>query len=511
MCIRDRDNAQQKLVGDFINQKLLEVVPQPDKGKSAIKSALVESFMVLRSEWVREVHETVKPMTEPHAVTGEPVIVGEEAVPSMREGWTFRAKNPANMAWEPHTETAIQDSPWTRERAKMSYNELLAWQREGRIWNVEYLKNIVPSSLGASEKEDWEAKLKKADGDSEWNYTYADEKKYQIDEWYADLTFETQGQTQTVKCHFFIAEGSHLIYWEENPLQPKRHPYISCPILIDPRSITGLNILAPVEQLLEQINAYATKQSALVDGFSDPVVFYDESSGLNGRTTFKKMKGMIPVTNVNGIKEWVPDTSSLGVVRDYIQFLIGLARETTGANEQFQGIDGADTATEFQGLQAAAGSRFSDIADTLAQGMLEALAFECHAMYAQFGVDGEMVVHPSTESGPAQLITRAQLAGEYQFKAVSPVTEGYKGKQIADDTQFITEVGALNQAGAFGAKRYNLGKHIAEVSLPLRGVKTSADMFEDVPQMPMMAGPLDAPAGAAPMPDQMPPMPEGMA
>jgi len=235
-----------------------------------------------------------------------------------------------------------------------------------------------------------------------------------------------------------------------------------------------------------------------VDGFSDPVVFYNEASGLNGRTTFRKMKGMIPVADVSGIKDWTPDTSALGVVRDYVQFLIGLARETTGANEQFQGIEGADTATEFAGLQAAAGSRFADIADTLSQGMMEALAFECHAMYSQFGIDGEMAVHPTAESGPSVPITREQLAGDYQFKAVSPVTENYKTKQIADDTAFIGEIGALNQAGVLGNRRYNLEKHIQDVSLPLRGVKTSADMFIDAPMLPM-AGPMDAPAGAAPM------------
>lgn len=507
-----QDNAAQKLVGDFVNQQLGRIVPQQDRGKAAVKSALLESFVILRSVWRQDVTETLVPITEPDVMTGEPVIVGEQVQQVMKERWDFEPKNPGNMAFDPHCQTKLQDSKWVRERSRMSYNELLAWQREGRIGDVSMVKRLVPSGLGGAEKENWEDALKKADGDKEWSFTYGDEKQYQVDEWFAHVTYEDADQTKVCNCHFFVVEGSHVVYFEENQLDPKRHPYISCPLLIDPRSIVGVNILEPVEPLLQQINDYSTKQAAIVESFSNPVIFYDESSGLQGRATIAKLNGMIPVQNAQGIREFVRDPGALSAVTQYVNELTQIAREATGANDQFQGIDGSDTATEFQGLQAAAGSRFADIADTLNQGMMEGLANECRWMYVQFGVDGEMCVHPVTEQGPARPITRADLAGEYQFKAISSISEGYKGKQIADDTAFIAEVGQLNRIGAFGSTPYNLQKHIMEVSLPLRGQKTSADMFIQAP--PPVVG-MGAPAGAAPsmagaMPAPGPDIPGGM-
>jgi hypothetical protein len=484
------DNSQSETLEDFINQKVKEIFPQVEKGKAAIKSALTDTFVIVRSVWKREPITVTQPIYEPHAVTGETIQTGEQPVTDMKEYWTFEVKNPVNIAWDAHVTTRIQDSSWIRERSKMSYNDLKKWERDGRIWNVDYLKRVVPAGLGGSQREDWTQRLKTADGDTNWGFTYGDEKEYRIDEWFADITYEVEGQTQVIKSHFFICENDYLVFFEENALDPQRHPYISTPCIIDPQSVMGTGLLGPIENLLEQINTYASKQEAMVERFSNPLIFYDESSGLTGRTTFMKLNGLVPVQNANGVKEFVLDANALKVVQQYLEFLVSTAREASGANEQFQGIEGADTATEFQGLQAAAGSRFADMSDTLNQGLFETLSKECWLFYRQFGVDGQMVVHDTAEEGVAIPITKQMLQGQFRFIAVSAATENYKKQQIADDTSFIGEMTQANSMGAFGpGKIYNIPKHIEEISLPLRGAKNSADMFIQLPMPPTMQGP----------------------
>jgi hypothetical protein len=274
--------------------------------------------------------------------------------------------------------------------------------------------------------------------------------------------------------------------FEENVLKPARAPYVSAQAILDPDSVMGASILEAIKPLLDSINAYAGKQQALVEWCSNPTIFYGNKSGLAGRTTFSRPMGMQPVSDASDIKEFLANPSSVTVVQKYLEFLIGQAREASGANEQFQGIEGADTATEFQGLQAAAGSRFADIAENLNQGLIEPLMQECYWMYRQFGVDGQMVVHPQTEESAAVPMTKLDLQGEYRFVASTPAQEGYRGKQIADDTAFLQMMDGVNSKGGVNGMLYNLPKHVTEISMPLRGQKSSKDMFIPAPPPPQM-------------------------
>jgi hypothetical protein len=263
----------------------------------------------------------------------------------------------------------------------------------------------------------------------------------------------------------------------------------------------GVSPLDPVIGLQEQINAFSGKQSDLVDQATNRLILYDDSSGLTGRTAFSKLNGLVPVNSVNGIKEFPTQGQNIEIIQNYITALRELTNEATGANEQFQGAEGADTLGEFQGLVAAAGSRFADVADTINQGMIENLADECFHFTQQFGVDGQMVVRQTGGDTPPAALTRADFMGQYKFSAVSSATEGYKQKQIAEDTAFVGQMNEINQANGFGpgeapntAKKYNIAEHLKTVSLPLRGAKNAPNQFIDVPLPPPM--PMLPPPGA---------------
>lgn len=512
------DNATREKVEAFVNQQVLEVTRRPDKGKSGIKAAIIESVLIWRNLWKQEPVSVTRPILRPDPgfirnpldpMAQPPMVeVGEEEVESFREFWTWEVKSPAVMAWDPNTSTRIQDSPWVRERSRMSYNELLGWQQDGRISGVERLLSIVPSGVGGKQKEDWEAAIKKASGDPNWPVSYGDERAYKVEEWYARMTFKNEGgAVQIGDYHFFVVEDQVVINFEENPLRPKRHPYGSCPFVVDPHSVLGLSALDQVLSLQKMVNAFSGHQAALGDRAAKPLILYDATSGLSARSSFMKMYGYQPVDNINGIKEVSVDSGPLVAVQNYINFLIGLTRETSGANEQFQGVEGSDTATEFQGLMAAAGSRFANIADTLAQGWLEPLASECFRFYRQFGVDGQMVARTGIE-GTAQPLTRAELQGDYSFQA----TGGNEQAKQQQASQAIEVLKVAQQMPPTPEGVFNTAKLWKEVILPNMGQKNSADWFVQ-PQMPLPAqdalGMMPPPSGAMPPQAQEPVEPTG--
>ena len=91
------DNQQSETVEDFINQKVKEIFPQVEKGKAAIKAALIDTFVIVRSIWKREPITVMQPIYEKHAVTGQMIQTGEEPMSDMKEYWSFEVKNPVNI------------------------------------------------------------------------------------------------------------------------------------------------------------------------------------------------------------------------------------------------------------------------------------------------------------------------------------------------------------------------------------------------------------------------------
>lgn len=506
------DNTSARKIEDFVNQCVAEETRKPDTGKAGIKSAIVQSFLVWRNVWKQTVLKDSVPQYVPDPLfvpdpldpTSQPPMVyqGEQMTERMVSKWTWELKDAANIAWEPHTTTTLADSPWVREKSKMSYNELLRWQQEGRIQGVDRLRFVIPNGAQGSMREDWEAEIRQAKGEASWTFAYADERMYEIEEWWADLTFK-QGETHVMgKYRWFIVEGQYVLSFEENPLIPQRHPYDSCPFLIDPHSITGTSPLDAVANIQEQINTFAGLQGDLANRAAKPMILYDESSGLSKRSNFMKMAGLQPVQNVQGIKEMVADATPINVIQGYINFLIQLAREASGINEQMQGIDGADTATEFQGLQAAAGIRIADIADTLSQGWLEHLGRECYLHYKQFGQDNQMVVRLATTEGAAEYLTRQDFQGGYIFVAASNATEQAKNAELTRITQ-VMEMASKMPPTPDG-RVFNSEKAFREIVLPSLGQKNGADWFLAPAMNPMMAmpgavAPMDAPGSEMPM------------
>lgn len=509
------DNEVTSQMEDFINQQVLTVTRTPEKGKQAIKSAIVESFIVWRNLWKMETKKRVVPtpildpnfIPDPMNPEAQAQVIGSEdvIVEEQKGSWDWELKNPANIAWDPHTITRISDSPWVRERSQMSFNQLKAWERAGIIKDVSRLRYVVPKGVSGTQKEGWEAEIRRADGDSNWSFTYADEKSYSVEEWWADLSWENGEEHTSKKMRWFLVENNYVFGLEENPLIPQRVPYDSCPFVLDLHSLTGQSAVGTITSIQGQINNMAGYQAALTERMAKPTIFYDESSGLSNRTSYFKLFGMQPVQNVQGIREMTADSAPVAAVQNYINFLIGLAREASGANEQFQGTEGADTLGEFQGLAAAAGQRFADTVDTLSQGWLERLATECYLFNKQFVNDGDAVVRASNTEGKAEILSRQAFELEFTFIASSSSNEQSKQKEVQAVVQAM-EMQAKMPPSPDG-QTLNVQKVWTDILLPMLGQKNGKDWFIQAP-MPMMPAGMP-PAGMPPMPaGPMPP--EGM-
>lgn len=503
------NNEEQSAVEEYVNQSALAISRKPDKGKQAIKSAVVESMIIWRNKWVQETVKTSTPVYVPDPnwiappmppqMPGMPpaqmpqppqVYQGEQAGEIKKAYWDWELESLANMAWDPHTVTSIKDSPFARKRAQMSYNDLLRMQAAGNFKGVERLRYVVPKGAEGYMKEGWLDELKRAGGDNNWNFTYANEKLYQVEEWWADMTFQVDdgtGNTSPVmkKMVWFLVEEAYVVSVDENFLIPQRLPWDSCPLIQVPHSMTGMGCLTVVQNVQQQINTYAGYQDTLSERMAKPTIFYDESSGISARTQFMRAYGMQPVQNVQGIKEMTLSADPLKAVQAYIEFLMTIMREASGANEQFQGIDGADTATEFQGLEAAAGSRFSDIADTMMQGFLEPIGQECYLFNKQFGQDGQMFAHSAGTEGQIIPVTRLMLSKDYTFVAASAANEKANGEKLQTTMQAI-QMGASLPPSQDGMV-FNSQKAYKDTVLPLLGQKNGADWFTQAPMAPPMA------------------------
>lgn len=506
-----------KTVEDFINQEVIYRSRGTKKGKSLIKSALIDGVGVWRDKWVVKKERRSVPQYEAPAMGIEPIYVGEAVEEVTRSYWDWEEKDFLTVGFEPGTETSMADSPWSFISTHMSLGELKKWQEEGKITGVDEIATITPS--GVSNAEDWETKRKSALGGYVNNFAYAHHREYKVDEWYGELVWEVEQEGEDEKgqklpkkimCgeyHWIIVEESVLILFEENPLTPVRKPVGSFPIIIDPRKVVGKSSLHDVAGIQQMINMFAGKQVDLVEIAANRPVYYDKRSGLSGRTAFQRTQGMVPVNDVNGIKEGTVDTSAIQATQSFISFLIEFARNLTAATEQAQGLEGAGTATEFAGLMQLVGTRFEDLADNIVQFLCVPLAQGCLDFYQQYGVDGDMVVRESSIDGNSKLVTRQMLAGRWQIIPRGTNAQANKESRIKGSIEvmkMLMELGnaAMANPALTEGQMPNLKEYFNQVVLTLMDQPQTQNFWTSPP--PMGLPPMGA-EGAMDVPGMTPP------
>jgi hypothetical protein len=479
---------QAKIVEEFVNQQLIYSTRGQQRAKSIIRACIIEGAGFYKDYWKVCKEKQIVPEYKLDPMSGKPLYSGDELQELEYGEWSWCEVAPGDAVYDPAAKS-WQESPYVGFRSVMTLNELREWAEQGKIDNIEAIEKITPS--GVSDREDWEKKRNesKINGVNNSNDSLTG---YLVDDWHGCISWQCQCEDGTKKTmvqefHWIIVENEILAKFEEPNLVPERKPGGAFPFGIDPRKVWGKSGLANVKPLQELINTFAGKQIDLVDQVANRPVYYDYRAGKDAKTWLQRTQGLIPVENVEGVKEGSTDPSAVTINQGFLNFLITFSRDMTAATEQAQGLSTGDmTATEFQGLAQMVGSRMEDIVDNLFQFWIAPMGASCLAHYAQFGIDGQMIVRESSIDGEPKSVTRDMLAGKWRVVPASGQSEANKLLRQKEDREFLSQMIAFNQAAMAnpmqtGNMIYNLGKHIEEISLPLRDQRNVKDFFEQLP------------------------------
>ncbi len=513
------NNENMELVTDFVNQQLLWRSRAPLKSKAMVKGLIIEGTAFARSEMRQELFEDTAPVYTMDP-TGRRLYTGEEAVTRKRTIWDFTYISPMSLAWDPACVSQIGDAEWIRYRTQASINKLYQMQQDGIIAGVDKILELSPSTPelaegqnptstggggGSGRDQDFEQKRRDALNGSGQSFRYGDEKKYRLDEWHATLTYRKDlpdgaPHYEVCEAHFFIVDEKVLVKFELNGLRPVRKPYVGAPFTLQPGEMLGIPLPKIILGLAQQINIQSGRQADLVTAVTRINLAVDSSAGIDTRTLYQKEKGIIPVTNIAGIKQLSLDPTSVQILQGYLNFLIQFMRDASAATEQAQGVAGAKTATEFQGLVQNAFTRFAETVDNFNQFMIAGLAKECYLMYRQFGDDSQMFARGNGPDSAAIPVTRDLLQPHYDFIPTTMQNEQFRQAIIKQDDalfQVLTSPQVM-QAFAQAGKQFDLEKFFVEHNLADRQVKNGNDYIKDVPPMPPPGMPAAQPPGALP-------------
>lgn len=466
-------------IEDFINEQLHHSLSKPRIGADAIKGTFIEGTGIGKVVWKIDTDVQEQPTIDP--VTG--IQIGSQEIQLERQYACFEPLSILNMAWEPKHSSPIQNSPWIRQRSWMSLTDLFKMQKAGQISGVEKLAQIVPA--GVANRDDWEKARKDglAYGWSAYAYgAYNDSKEYKIDEWWACLSWkDSAGQDQYGEFHWFMVEDQHIVMFDKNPYRGEWKPYISYRCKINPREMMGESMLSPVKDLQEMINAFAGKVGDLVDKAADTPTYYGRGSGITGRNFIVRTKGLIPVDDVNQIKEGNVNTAAISATENYTQTLVQFMRESTPANDMAQGLSkGADTATEAAILSKSAGARFAHSIELLGVEFVCEMAERFLWLYQQFGQDGQMF-YRSDIDGETRELKRSDIQGRYILKASTAATEQDKTTRINQLTQFMQMMGSIPPL----QQSFDFVEFVQKELMPMFGVFNGKAYVKEAPMMPM--------------------------
>jgi hypothetical protein len=495
------DNEQQQLIEDLVNQEILFQEDARKKLSGIIKTASISEFSIVKSYWESYSCPDIKPVYS--SIGGIPKLVSAGKITKTRGRSVYEQVPELNFAFDPDCISALPKASWVRHRDYKPVSELLQMQQEGKLENVDAIVNRATSSSAADFKNKDE-KLKEGIGQGR---NQSPEEKIQIDEFFAVISWEdtTSGEAvwKSERFHFLIAGEDFLIKFDKCDLEPDRNPYILVRICTRPNQLVGNSVLMPLCDLEDQANNSMMRKRALVTQAADNPTFYNPASGFDPSKTRGRQGGFIAIVGQSVPQRLKVDAEPIAILNEDIQSMIGMMRESTPANEQFQGMaPSTDTATEANINYQTGGVRFGEIVDTISNDLFPALAREFMWQAKQYSQDGDLFVSESSIDGNVRVIKLSDLAGEWDFIASSMQTEGNRKQDVQGKMQLAEQLVEMQtkapvlMIGQDGKpQQFAMLKFLLEEILPAAGIRTGKTYLQDAPPPP------------PPPPPEMPPPP----
>lgn len=493
------DASKNQIVEDYTNELMKTTPYWDDKCDELIKTLLLENVGVAEVVWTEEQDEDLVVQREVDPMTGQVVVTGQQTVSSKRCHPDLLPLTIRQMLWDPRCKTRFSESPYLAKRTMVSINELLRLEKDGVIENVQAIVEKANKQIQQDNKNDPDGKQSQAVEGVQLPTAGWDDGIWALDTWWATLAWkDSKGEYQTGEYQFWIVGNDTVVKFRDNPLTPKRKPFITVKLSKKPGMLLAQGPVDTIMGMYKDIITNMSKKNSLVTNAANSPTFYEPSSGLDGRRVSLQTNSMIPVLNVNAIKRVEPPVQAIGLIDKTIEFLIAQCREATAANEQAQGIGAdADTATESQILANGSNTRFQYMAEMIGASLFSDYANECFLLSKQFGTPGQMVYRQGGMDGQAVEVTPEDLQGKYVFKSIAPQSQQGKERRFMMLQKLVTDLmtappGAFkdSQGQVMQPQAYDF---LVKQMLPLIDVSSNG-LFAPVQMQPGMMGGM-APAG----------------
>ena len=526
------DNENKTTIEDLINQELLYGrMRTAEKSFSMLKGLQIEGTAAARLEWEAYEEETIDvPMDIVNAQTQAKAPI--KATAQAKEFVTrhcpnFRNEALQNLIWDPRVETCLQDSEYVAHRQFPSLTTLLIMQQQGKIQNVDKIKNIAEGSSPRISDPDQRRKDELAPSGAAGGTKALFEDSHRLDEWWGNVPYKStdDGSWKTAWLHWMVVNDEVLVLAEPNPWKDESghgpgHPFISFRQMIHPRDLLGSSALQPVMDLQKYANNIQASMGKLTQKVAKNPTYVTRAAGADVLRMFQDELSIISVLDAAGIKSNPIDGAQLTAVASERAWAINLALQTVAANEQAQGIPNGDlanaSATQAAIINANSGTRFQFNVDQLAYEFCAALANGVWWMIRQWAKDGDLVVRESSIDGAVRPITRAHLVNDYFFTPVTAALTNDQRSQLQLKMQFaqqMTQLQSTNPAAMTNpeGERYYFDSidFIVKEIFPLMGIRNgrtylskfmAANGLSATPQAAQALGPGGPNTGAPALP-----------
>ena len=341
----------------------------------------------------------------------------------------------------------VDDQPFVIERTSMPYAELMRLQADGKLVNVDKLKDIATGGTGDL---DDILKIEEADAAGA-NYTpgsAAQNNRKMINILIYEGYFDLDGDGLEEHCWIWVAEGQFVLLLQENPYWHNKCSYVSAHYIKAPGFFYGISAIELAMSLWAEL---CDTHNQILDNknfiLSPPLVAGPGAGLTSNRIQYGPGK-VIPIQGqVDQLKFLTyPDTTAAGYAA--IGMLRNGLRETTGATDIMQGKSGGtDKATIYAGMLSETNMRLKDSLRNIYEMALEPMIEKMYALNEQY-IDKETLVRVVGSKGWDFIPVRPEdLSTPMDFKGVGTGALGSMLSKNMHLQSFLQMIIPFMQAG----------------------------------------------------------------
>ena len=484
------------IMKDFLGEAIYDTPDFFQRMDVLVQSLLLENVMIARLCWEQYDQAQLETVDEKD-ITGKEETTKAGVQKKTKGCPSFKPRSVRGFAWDPRAEFNMDQASWCRDRTMVRMDELLGFQAQGLIQNVESIEGIgtidqTVNSVTEPNKDPQARQARNVEGINLPTGSW-DADLVQLDEYWAEITGKDKdGELHSGDFQFWVANGKTLLRFDVNDPSYKklRRPFAMGVVNQKPGQLLGIGPLDIIMALIKDIANVLQAKKKLIWQTANSPIFYEPVSMLDGKRTLLEGANLVPVLSSKNINRFPPPVEAINALDRHLQFLISMVREATASNEQAQGIQGGatETATEARILAASAGQRMQYLNNMVNASFFTQLGDGYLELFKQCGLEGDMVTREAGVDGEPIAITYKMLEMRFKIRPVSAVPQANKMSRFNLLQGLVVNLlklppGALvNDQGQ--AMQVNTYDFMTQDILPLIDVRGGQRLFRVMGPMP---------------------------